>query len=100
MRFKVLYRYSILGYVSTIWIHLVLDWEDFTFWSDSNSHFLSCTSPPMISRAIEVWFTLIFFFCFLASLFRLVSKTDTTWEVAAWRFNSPVEFVEVEGKAV
>jgi len=31
-----------------------------------------------------VWFTLIFFFCFLASLFRLVSKTDTTWEFVKW----------------
>ncbi|OLP96966.1 hypothetical protein AK812_SmicGene20728 [Symbiodinium microadriaticum] len=31
-----------------------------------------------------VWFTLIFFFCFLASLFRLVSKTDTTWEIVKW----------------
>jgi len=31
-----------------------------------------------------VWFTLIFFFCFLASLFRLVGKTDTTWQVVKW----------------
>lgn len=36
------------------------------------------------SSRTEVWFTLIFFFCFLASLFRLVSKTDTTWEFATW----------------
>mmetsp|Transcript_37158 Transcript_37158/g.85865 ORF Transcript_37158/g.85865 Transcript_37158/m.85865 type:complete len:1482 (+) Transcript_37158:59-4504(+) len=31
-----------------------------------------------------VWFTLCFFFAFLASLFRLVSKTDTTWAVVQW----------------
>eukprot|EP00438_Fugacium_kawagutii_P018668 Skav210099 [mRNA] locus=scaffold1510:466173:473823:- [translate_table: standard] len=31
-----------------------------------------------------VWFTLIFFFCFLASVFRMVSKTDPTWEVVKW----------------
>ena len=28
-----------------------------------------------------VWFTLIFFFCFLASLFRMIGKTDTQWAV-------------------
>lgn len=40
---------------------------------------------PWWSLLTEVWFTLIFFFCFLASVFRMVSKTDPTWEVASWR---------------
>ena len=31
-----------------------------------------------------VWFTLIFFFCFLASLFRMIGKTDPTWAVVRW----------------
>jgi hypothetical protein len=31
-----------------------------------------------------VWFTLIFFFCFLASLFRMIGKTDTQWAVVKW----------------
>ena len=30
-----------------------------------------------------VWFTLIFFF-FLASLFRMIGKTDPTWAVVRW----------------
>jgi len=31
-----------------------------------------------------VWFTLIFFFFFLASLFRMIGKTDPTWAVVRW----------------
>ena len=31
-----------------------------------------------------VWFTLIFFFCFLASLFLMIGRTDTSWAVERW----------------
>ena len=53
-------------------------------WEAKKSPKTRSQAKSLCSRRTEVWFTLIFFFCFLASLFRLVSKTDTTWEFATW----------------
>eukprot|EP00913_Durusdinium_trenchii_P023826 g22376.t1 len=47
-----------------------------------------------------VWFTLIFFFGFLASLFRLVSKTDPQWEFVKWGYVEEDWYTEVMAPVV